>query len=140
MLIGSVADFLVHPRSIQHCLPIAVTLSVNSSFVSDASFTVNSTDLRSTYNVHPYVENGNLVRQCSLASWSWLTCLTSISCSGNSRCVAQRLALNGTVQSQDLVNVTIQLPPAWAVALFNATITGSGYVNVRACRLPTCVI
>ncbi len=51
-------------------------------------------------------------------------------------CLAQRLALNGTVQSQDLVNVTIQLPQAWAVALFNATITGSGYVNVRTCASP----
>jgi len=63
------ADFIVCLRSIQHCLPIAVTLSVNSSFVSNASFTVNSTDPRSSYNVHPYVENGNLVRRISLACW-----------------------------------------------------------------------
>jgi hypothetical protein len=46
----------------------------------------------------------------------------------------QRLALNGTVRSQDLVNVTIQLPPAWAVELFNATVTGSGYINVGLMR------
>jgi hypothetical protein len=50
-------------RSIQHCLPIAITLSVNASFTANASFTVNSTSLESSYNVQPYVENGNLVRR-----------------------------------------------------------------------------
>ena len=74
------ADLVARPRSVQHCLPIAVTLSVNSSFVSDASFTVNSTDLRSTYNVHPYVENGNLVRHWSVACRLWASSLACMCC------------------------------------------------------------
>ena len=43
----------------------------------------------------------------------------------------QRLSLNGTVQSRDLVNVTITVPPIWADQFFNATVTGKGYLNVR---------
>ena len=44
----------------------------------------------------------------------------------------QRLSLNGTVESRDLVNVTITVPPIWGEEIFNATITGKGYMNVRA--------
>lgn len=44
----------------------------------------------------------------------------------------QRLSLNGTVESRDLVNVTITIPPIWAHELFNATVTGKGYLNVRS--------
>lgn len=43
----------------------------------------------------------------------------------------QRLSLNGTVESRDLINVTITVPPRWAIDLFNATNTGKGYLNVR---------
>lgn len=43
----------------------------------------------------------------------------------------QRVSLNGTVSSLDLVNVTIIIPPSWANALANSTITGKGYVKVR---------
>lgn len=44
---------------------------------------------------------------------------------------AQRISLNGTVESLDLVNVTITIPAAWGTDLVNSTITGLGYVNVR---------
>ena len=43
----------------------------------------------------------------------------------------QRLSLNGTVKSHDLVNVTITIPTTWGNELVNSTVTGLGFVNVR---------
>lgn len=43
----------------------------------------------------------------------------------------QALALNGTVQTADLANVTITVPASWATEFRKATVTGRGYLQVR---------
>lgn len=53
--------------SIQHCLPIQLNLleNQNETVLDYALFSSNSTSLEGSYNIHPYVENGQLVRSCT---------------------------------------------------------------------------
>lgn len=87
--------------SIQHCLPINfVVLAAADDSKPYAVLEVNTTSLEGSYAIHSYVQNQQL-----------------------------RLSLNDTVESRDLVNVTITVPATWGNNFNNATVTGKGWLN-----------
>lgn len=87
--------------SVQSCLPVSLGfVTANNASVTTYGFKVNGTSLRDAYNLLPFVKHGVL-----------------------------SLALNGTLRSNDLVNVTVTVPDALATTITNVTAAGSSYVS-----------
>jgi hypothetical protein len=87
-------------QSVQSCLPLSLTfLTANNASENHYKFVVNTTSLDQSYNLRPFVKNGIFT-----------------------------LALNGTLTSSDLVNVTVTVPDALASQIVNVTATGQSYV------------
>jgi hypothetical protein len=90
-------------KSVQSCLPLSLTFATaNNASITKYQFSVNTTDLEQSYNLHPYVKSGVLT-----------------------------LALNGTLTSTDLVNVTVTVPDTLAGDIVNVTATGQSYVEFK---------
>lgn len=87
--------------AIQSCLPLSLGfVTANNVSVIDYKFKVNSTSFEASHNLHPFVKDGVLT-----------------------------LALNGTLKSSDVVNVTVTVPDKLASTITNVTAAGYSYIS-----------
>lgn len=87
--------------SVQSCLPLSLSfVTANDAQQSSYRFKVNSTSAEDSYNLHPYVKSGVF-----------------------------NVALNGTLRSSDIVNVTVTVPDDLAPSITNVTAAGYSYIQ-----------
>mmetsp|Transcript_731 Transcript_731/g.2184 ORF Transcript_731/g.2184 Transcript_731/m.2184 type:complete len:429 (-) Transcript_731:4529-5815(-) len=88
-------------NAIQSCLPLSMSfVTANNASVTSYKFKVNSTSAEDSYNLHPYVKNKVFT-----------------------------VALNGTLKSSDVVNVTVTVPDDLAASITNVTAAGYSYIS-----------